>query len=395
MTSVAVVIPAYNEAERIGETVTAALTLPGVDAVVVASDGSTDATVRAARDAGATVWRSRRNQGKAAAMLAGAEAVRALDLRDRRDGPRHLLFLDADLGKTAGNAGPLIKPVADGTADMTIAVFANRVKLAGHGFVVRLSGAGISRATGWTPAQPLNGQRCLTRAAFEAARPLARGFGVETAMTIDLKRKGLRIVEVEVDMAHRATGGDLAAQLHRARQFGDVARALVPRVAFLLRCVTVIVLNVIMIAIAAAGGVAGLIGIVAGVAAGRRAGRAVRECRDLVQGAVGSRGTVDPRAVRDVAIVRYDALSEMSGQLSFSLALLNAMGDGVVLSSINGRAETRTYAKPVVAGQGQQELSPEEAQAVHSARLGTTLSRVIPGPAGERERASRRAAATA
>ena len=72
MTSVAVVIPAYNEAERVGETVTAALTLPSVDAVVVASDGSTDATVRVAMDADATVWRSRRNQGKAAAMLAGA-----------------------------------------------------------------------------------------------------------------------------------------------------------------------------------------------------------------------------------------------------------------------------------------------------------------------------------
>jgi hypothetical protein len=113
---------------------------------------------------------------------------------------------------------------------MTIAVFASRVKLGGHGFVVRLSGAGIRRATGWAPAQPLNGQRCLTRAAFEAARPLARGFGVETAMTIDLKRKGLRIVEVEVDMAHRATGGDLAAQLHRARQFADVALALSSRV---------------------------------------------------------------------------------------------------------------------------------------------------------------------
>jgi hypothetical protein len=93
-----------------------------------------------------------------------------------------------------------------------------------------------------------------------------------------------------------------------------------------------------------------------------------------VQGAVGSHGTVDPRALRDVSIVRYDALREMSGQLSFSLALLNATGDGVVLSSINGRAETRTYAKPVVAGQGQQELSPEEAQAVQSARLGTGLS---------------------
>jgi glycosyltransferase involved in cell wall biosynthesis len=229
MSSVAVVIPAYNEAERIGETVTAALTLPAVDLVLVASDGSTDATVRVARNAGARVWRSPRNQGKAAAMVAGAEAVAVLD---REQGsPRHLLFLDADLGPTAANAGPLIEPVADGAADMTIAVFASRVKLAGHGFVVRLSGAGIRRATGWTPAQPLNGQRCLTRAAFDAARPLARGFGVETAMTIDLRRKGLRIVEVEVDMAHRATGADLAAQLHRARQLADVARALATRVA--------------------------------------------------------------------------------------------------------------------------------------------------------------------
>ena len=230
MPPVAVIIPAYNEAGRIGETVTAALTLPGVDTVVVASDGSTDATVRVARDVGATVWRSRRNRGKAAAMLAGAEAVRVLDERRGADGPSHLLFLDADLGQTAANAGPLIEPVVGGTADMTIAVFANRVKLGGHGFVVRLSSAGIGRATGWTPTQPLNGQRCLTRAAFEAARPLARGFGVETAMTIDLKRKGLRIVEVEVDMAHRATGRDLAAQLHRARQFADVALALATRV---------------------------------------------------------------------------------------------------------------------------------------------------------------------
>jgi hypothetical protein len=150
-----------------------------------------------------------------------------------------------------------------------------------------------------------------------------------------------------------------------------------------------------MIAIAAAGVVAGVIGVVVGIAAGRRAARAVHECRDLVQGAVGSYGTVDPRALRDIAVVRYDALREMSGHLSFSLALLNAMGDGVVLSSINGRAETRTYAKPIVAGHGDQELSPEEAQAVHSARLGTGLSTVAPGPARRRDHAPRRAAATA
>jgi hypothetical protein len=133
---------------------------------------------------------------------------------------------------------------------------------------------------------------------------------------------------------------------------------------------------VIAIAISVVAVLAGVIGISVGVAAHRRASRVVRECNELIQGAVGSRGTVDPRALRDVAIVRYDALHEMSGQLSFSLALLNAVGDGVVLSSINGRAETRTYAKSVRACKGVQELSPEEAQAVHSARLGTGLSTI-------------------
>jgi hypothetical protein len=92
---------------------------------------------------------------------------------------------------------------------------------------------------------------------------------------------------------------------------------------------------------------------------------------------------LDPRALRDAAIVRYDALQEMSGQLSFSLALLNAQGDGIVLSAINGRAEARTYAKAVVAGKSEQQLSPEEEEAVHAARLGQgpdSPARVTPKP---------------
>jgi uncharacterized protein YjiS (DUF1127 family) len=122
-----------------------------------------------------------------------------------------------------------------------------------------------------------------------------------------------------------------------------------------------------------AGVLAGIIGICLAVAAQQRAARAVRECRALIDGAVGSRGTVDPRALRDIGIVRYDALREMSGQMSFSLALLNSVGDGVVVSSINGRSETRTYAKTVKAGRGVQELSPEENVAIRSARMGSGL----------------------
>jgi hypothetical protein len=121
--------------------------------------------------------------------------------------------------------------------------------------------------------------------------------------------------------------------------------------------------------LALAGVVVAVAGIGVALAARKQAARALEECAALARGSLGSAG-VDPRAVRDLAIVRYDALEEMSGQLSFSVALLNALGDGVVMTSINGRSETRTYAKIIVAGHGAQELSPEEEQAVRSARLG-------------------------
>jgi Glycosyl transferase family 2 len=226
---VAIVIPAKNESGRIQATVKAAAGLPGADMLIVVDDGSADDTGLVAENAGAIVLRHARSRGKGAALETGAEAVGLLERSEARELPRHLLFLDADLAESAAHAAPLAQPVRDGQADMTIAVFSERVRAGGHGFVVALSGSGIRRATGWLPAQPLNGQRCLTRAAFEAARPLAPGWGVETGMTIDLLRLGLRVSEVEVPMAHRATGGDWHAQLHRARQFAGVAWALAVR----------------------------------------------------------------------------------------------------------------------------------------------------------------------
>ena len=232
--AVAVVIPAKDEAERIGATVVAARGLPGVDLVIVVDDGSSDDTVDLALDAGARVLRHGRNRGKGAAMETGAEGVRLVEEHEAAGGtvsvPRHLLFLDADLAETAGKAGPLVLPVLEGTADMAIALFpATRLRLGGHGFVVRLAREGVYKATGWEPEQPLNGQRCLSRSAFEAARPLASGFGVETGLSIDVLRAGFRVVEVEVPLEHRATGTDLRAQMHRAHQFVDVGRALAAR----------------------------------------------------------------------------------------------------------------------------------------------------------------------
>ncbi len=230
----AIIIPARNEADRISATVMAASKLTGADIVVVVDDGSTDQTAAIAAAAGAHVVKHARNRGKAAAIETGAEAVRLIETGAAGpvvtgSGPRHLMFLDADLADSAAAAGPLADPVRAGTADMTIAVFTTRVRKGGFGIVMTTSGFGIERATGWRPAQPLNGQRCLTRAAFTAALPLAPGWGIETGMTIDLLRKGMRITEVEVPLSHRATGNDWQAQVHRLHQLADVTRALVVR----------------------------------------------------------------------------------------------------------------------------------------------------------------------
>ncbi len=226
----AVIIPAWNEFDRIASTVAAAASVSGVDFVLVVDDGSADGTAAAAERAGALVFRHASNRGKAAAIETGAAAVSLIEAARHQEAGRHLLlFLDADLADSAAAAGPLAEPVRAGDADMTIAVFTDRVRRGGFGFVTGTSGAGIERATGWRPAQPLNGQRCLTRAAFQAALPLAAGWGAETGMTIDLLRKGMRVREVEVPLAHRATGNDLRSQLHRVRQLGGVARALASR----------------------------------------------------------------------------------------------------------------------------------------------------------------------
>jgi hypothetical protein len=72
-------------------------------------------------------------------------------------------------------------------------------------------------------------------------------------------------------------------------------------------------------------------------------------------------------ALRNVALVRYDAFTEMSGRMSFSLALLDDSGAGVAISAISGNSDTRVYAKGITAGKGEHELSPEERQAVTAA----------------------------
>ena len=132
--------------------------------------------------------------------------------------------------------------------------------------------------------------------------------------------------------------------------------------------------------LAAVGVLTGLGGLALGGYALARARTIDADTRVLAQRAAtaAQAGGSDPLAVRDMAVLHYDALEEMSGARSFSLALLNGDGDGVVVTSINGRTESRTYAKAVVRGESETLLSPEEYRVVRAARLGEGIGAAVP-----------------
>ncbi len=105
--------------------------------------------------------------------------------------------------------------------------------------------------------------------------------------------------------------------------------------------------------------------------------------RAELSSAVRARQTEVARSLRNVALIRYDAFDDITGRMSFSLALLDDDGDGVTLTAITGRTDTRIYAKGISGGAGEHELSPEEQQAVAAA-----LDRRAPVKVGSARQAS-------
>lgn len=167
---VSAIIPAFNEAERLGAVLEPLLSSPAVDEVVVVDDGSTDATAAVAGRFAVQVVRLPENRGKAAAMAAGVEAAQG----------EVLLFLDADLtGLTPSHVEEMIQAYRAGDTDVVIAVFRDG----------RL-GTDLSQRI----AAFLSGQRVMSRAHWERARGAVEDteFGIETALTRLALKEGWR-----------------------------------------------------------------------------------------------------------------------------------------------------------------------------------------------------------
>ena len=129
-----------------------------------------------------------------------------------------------------------------------------------------------------------------------------------------------------------------------------------------------VIVIVMLLALVAA--VSALFGVVRRQARGRVGADALPEDVMGLRQEVAALRAEAAGALRHLAVVRYDAFNDMGGHLSWSLALLDDGGDGVVLTSIHGRSEARTYAKNISAWTSQQQLSPEEEEAVTHAKPG-------------------------
>lgn len=211
------IITTRNEAAAIVATIDAlARALPEAT-IAVADDGSRDGTAGLAAGRGAWVISDGRRRGK------GGAATRAARVALDQCGESAIYLLcDGDLGASAGQLVALRDAVALGEADLAVAAFARR---AGGGFGVAVGFARwmLRRRCGVEFTAPISGQRALRGDTLARVLPFAPRFGMEVSMTIDTVRGGGTVIEVPLDLAHRATGRSVLGFVHRGRQLLDFA----------------------------------------------------------------------------------------------------------------------------------------------------------------------------
>lgn len=229
-------VPAFNAAATVGETVAALKLITIITEIIVIDDGSSDSTDVEAKKAGAHVIRLGQNRGKGEALNAGLSEVRANAGVNVADGANAcanandiVALVDSDLGSSAVEFEKLIEPVMKNHADMTIARFPKAVRKGGFGLLKKTAQNGLKLFTGIKFDSPLSGQRVLNAHAIEAIGSFESGWGVEVGMTIDVCRSGLRVREIPVQMKHNETGRDLAGFQHRGQQFLGVIRVFAKR----------------------------------------------------------------------------------------------------------------------------------------------------------------------
>ena len=205
------VIPAYNEAGRIGNVLAALHDVDSILEIIVVDDGSKDSTLDEVRQAAAIdkrirIYQHETNKGKGEAIFTGARLART----------PYLMFLDADLiNLKPRNINALIRPVQNGDADMTLGLF--------------LGGKISTDIPHWVNP-PLTGQRCLRAELIRyVSVEAAQGYGIEIAITIAAFKEHYRVKYVALKGVwhppsefHR---GFFSGVAWRANMYAEILRA--------------------------------------------------------------------------------------------------------------------------------------------------------------------------
>ncbi len=209
---VSAIVPAYNEAERIGAVLRPLLQAPSVGEVIVVDDGSTDQTAAVARSFGVRVISLPVNYGKAVALDRGVQKARY----------ETLLFLDADLvGLRPDHIERMIGAYVEGQGDMVVGVFRN---------------GRLNTDLAQTLAPYLSGQRVLSKSLWRKLRRKVHklDFGVEMALTKLALKEGRTQGFVELDgvthVMKEEKFGLSRGLVWRFKMYGDIVRSVFTRV---------------------------------------------------------------------------------------------------------------------------------------------------------------------
>ena len=219
MSYISIIIPAYNEENKIKDTLESIKDIKEIDEIIVVDDGSSDKTSEVAKSVKSdkiNVITQSQNRGKGYALNNGLkEAMKKADI---------IGFLDGDLGNTASEVEKLITPIINNECDVTIAKFPPSKKKGGLGFVKNLAKESVKEMTGVEPTSTLSGQRIFKKEVLEIFDEIPFGYGVEVGMTIDILKNNFKIEEVLVNMTHSETGRDLKGFIHRGKQFYHIKK---------------------------------------------------------------------------------------------------------------------------------------------------------------------------
>lgn len=216
-----VVVPVYNEEDKIKDTIAGLKEIDLIDEIVIVNDGSTDNTKEVIKNLDVTTINLEKNYGKGYAMHI---AIKTYDYD-------YIAFVDGDLGLTSIELEKLICPVVSGEVDFTIAKFPDKSSATntkgGFGLVKKLAKNGVYFYTKKEINTSLSGQRVYKKEIMDVMEYIPSRYGIEVAMTIQALNGGFTFKEIPVTMTHRYSERTLKGFKHRGKQFLNILKTLI------------------------------------------------------------------------------------------------------------------------------------------------------------------------